>query len=51
MFRRGMGTKNDKFSHRSMKMKEIMRIYLCKVSDIGSKKCYKDDSVIIMVKW
>ena len=34
-----------------MKAKEIKRTFLREVSDIGSKKYYKDDSMIIMVKW
>ena len=37
MFRRGVGSKNYKCSLRRMEMKSRMRIYLRKVSDIGSK--------------
>ena len=28
-----------------------MRIYLRELSDTGRKNCYKDDSVLKMVKW
>ena len=37
MSRRGLETENDKGSRRRMKSKEITRIYLREVSDIGSK--------------
>ena len=37
MFSRGVAPKIDKGFLRRMKMKEIMRIYLREVSDIGSK--------------
>lgn len=37
IFRRGVGTKNDKGSRCRMKTKDITRIYLREVSDIGSK--------------
>ena len=37
MFRRGVGTKNDKGSRCRMKTIEIMRIYSREVSDIGIK--------------
>ena len=37
IFSRGEGPKIDKGSLRRMNMKEIMRIYLLEVSDIGSK--------------
>ena len=50
MFRRGVGPKNEKGSLRRMNMKEIMRIYLREVSDIGSKTIYKDDSVLRIMK-
>ena len=37
VFRRGEGPKNYKGSIRRINMKEIIRIYLREVSDIGSK--------------
>ena len=37
MFRRVVGSKNDKGSIHSMRMKEIMIIYLHEVNDIGSE--------------
>ena len=37
MFRRDVGTKSDKGSLCRMKTKEIMKIYLREVSDIGIK--------------
>ena len=37
MFRRSVGPKSDEVSLCRMKAKEIMRIYLCEVGDIGSK--------------
>ena len=37
MFRRSVGPKSDEVSLCRMKAKEIMRIYLCEVSDIGFK--------------
>ena len=37
MFSRGEGPKSDKDSLHRMNMKEIMKIYLREVSDIGSK--------------
>ena len=50
MFSRGEGPKSDKGSLRRMKIKDIMRIYLREVSDIGCKLCYKYYSVLRMVK-
>ena len=37
VFRRSVGPKSDEVSLRRMKAKEIMRIYLREVSDIGFK--------------
>ena len=37
MLSRGEGPRSDKGSLRRMNVNEMMRIYLCEVSDIGSK--------------
>ena len=50
MFIKSIRPKNDKGSLRRTNMKKIEIIYLHAVSDIGSKKCYKDDSVLRMMK-